>query len=237
MKYDWSPDVASHIWHICTKCWIDDPNERWSMSDVLKYLQDRDVTHMHTQPSARDAHGVTPPEGDHSESPTTSSDQAGQHQTILHELLASLSHLDYTESLCLEKESSLPVARGDVSDTYVTHLNMDGEMVKVAVSRTRTYKGRHVGSYAKVFKDSQNTIFQRFLTRQQMLANKMHIWSKLNHTNILKFVGYSMSKRGLPLLISVWMENGTVLDYLVQHADADILGLVSFNTARPLADF
>ena len=69
-----------------------------------------------------------------------------------------------------------------------------------------------------------------------MLTNRIQIWSKLDHPNILKFVGYGLSGEGLPLLISEWMENGTVESYLRMNANADVLGLVSFNTAEPLAD-
>jgi len=57
------------------------------------------------------------------------------------------------------------------------------------------------------------------------------VWSSLQHKNILKCLGFTYAfslegYRGLPALVSPWMENGTVIDYLEKNPNADRLQLV-----------
>ena len=54
----------------------------------------------------------------------------------------------------------------------------------------------------------------------------MKVWSKLWHPNVVEFVGYLTGEAGAPILVSRWMENGTALDYVKKHPDADISSLV-----------
>lgn len=53
------------------------------------------------------------------------------------------------------------------------------------------------------------------------------MWSRLYHPNILPFVGYALESEDCPLLISEWMENGTVNKYVKGHPDCDIHQIVS----------
>lgn len=53
----------------------------------------------------------------------------------------------------------------------------------------------------------------------------MITWSKLSHPNILSLLGYIVDDE-YPCLISEWMENGTVRQYLETHPELDILNLV-----------
>lgn len=59
----------------------------------------------------------------------------------------------------------------------------------------------------------------------QFLAKEMHIWSNLEHVNILPFQGYLL-ENDYPSFISEWIENGTAKTYLVQHTEYDIVHLV-----------
>lgn len=60
----------------------------------------------------------------------------------------------------------------------------------------------------------------------------MRVWIKLDHPNILKFMGYVVEENGFPALISEWMGNGTVLDYVKKHPDTDVFSLVSLLKTR-----
>ena len=48
----------------------------------------------------------------------------------------------------------------------------------------------------------------------------------LEHDNVLPCLGFALVD-GIPALVSYWMENGTLTDFLSQNKDADILSLVS----------
>ena len=54
----------------------------------------------------------------------------------------------------------------------------------------------------------------------------MKVWSKLWHPNVVEFMGFLTGEAGAPVLVSRWMENGTALDYVKKHPDADISSLV-----------
>ena len=65
-------------------------------------------------------------------------------------------------------------------------------------------------------------------------ANEMHIWYKLSHPRILQFLGFYVENEGYPYLISKWMKNGTVMEYLHDHPKADILSLVRVLTCASI---
>ncbi|EJD08127.1 kinase-like protein, partial [Fomitiporia mediterranea MF3/22] len=57
----------------------------------------------------------------------------------------------------------------------------------------------------------------------QSLVKEMYIWSKLEHPNILRFEGFFLGDDSYPHLVSRWMEDGTVLDYIRRHPGTDLL--------------
>lgn len=59
-----------------------------------------------------------------------------------------------------------------------------------------------------------------------MLIHEIRVWSRLNHPNILPFVGYALESNDCPLLISEWMEDGTINKYVKSHPDCDISHIV-----------
>lgn len=59
-----------------------------------------------------------------------------------------------------------------------------------------------------------------------MLRDEIRVWSRLIHPNILPFVGYALESEDCPLLISGWMENGTVNKYVKSHPDCDTQQIV-----------
>jgi len=49
------------------------------------------------------------------------------------------------------------------------------------------------------------------------------MWKRLNHPNIVPLLGATIDP---PQLVSDWMLCGDLVGYIVDHADADRLGLV-----------
>ncbi|KIJ27046.1 hypothetical protein M422DRAFT_127665, partial [Sphaerobolus stellatus SS14] len=98
------------------------------------------------------------------------------------------------------------VAGGGFSDIWLGKL--DGE--SVAIKRLRSFS---VAAKSKI----KPKLFQR-VWREYM------IWSSLSHPNILPFLGYSNifsesqnASCEVPALISPWMSNGTLLQYLEEN--------------------
>ncbi|KDQ16034.1 hypothetical protein BOTBODRAFT_97408, partial [Botryobasidium botryosum FD-172 SS1] len=58
------------------------------------------------------------------------------------------------------------------------------------------------------------------------LAREAKVWSQLRHPNVLPFLGLC-TLTSVPYLISPWMENGHVLDYVQTNPDADRVCLLA----------
>ncbi|KAJ7851493.1 kinase-like domain-containing protein [Mycena olivaceomarginata] len=57
---------------------------------------------------------------------------------------------------------------------------------------------------------------------QRSFYNEAFIWRQLNHPNVLSFLGISQTLfAGRPCMISPWMQNGTLLEYLEAHPSAN----------------
>ena len=48
----------------------------------------------------------------------------------------------------------------------------------------------------------------------QKVVNELHIWSKARHAFVLPLLGFYVDDSQLVHLVSEWMENGTLLDYM-----------------------
>lgn len=51
------------------------------------------------------------------------------------------------------------------------------------------------------------------------------MWAKLDHVNILKLEGYTLDG-DYPSLVSVWAENGTVIEYVKRFPNCDLIEVV-----------
>jgi serine/threonine protein kinase len=57
------------------------------------------------------------------------------------------------------------------------------------------------------------------------------VWKELEHPNILPFLGVDMTLRQPSYcLVSPWMENGNVLEFIKAHPNPDRLALVSMQS-------
>lgn len=65
------------------------------------------------------------------------------------------------------------------------------------------------------------------IDRPQLFYKEAVIWRRLSHENVLSFLG-AASPTLYPLaLVSVWMENGDIITYVLAHPEANRLSLVS----------
>ncbi|KAI5122712.1 hypothetical protein M0805_009765 [Coniferiporia weirii] len=61
----------------------------------------------------------------------------------------------------------------------------------------------------------------------KIAAREIYIWSKLIHPNVSLFLGFvENTNTGLPSLVSEWMENGSVLTYVKDHPERDVVPLI-----------
>ncbi|KAG9120178.1 hypothetical protein FRC07_004432 [Ceratobasidium sp. 392] len=56
-------------------------------------------------------------------------------------------------------------------------------------------------------------------------AKELRLWSKLKHDNVLELLGFAMFQERLAM-ISPWMKNGTLRDYVQEHPEVNRWGLV-----------
>ncbi|KAG9100251.1 hypothetical protein FRC06_004355 [Ceratobasidium sp. 370] len=115
---------------------------------------------------------------------------------------------DVTDKLDLGQCGTHPIAGGGFGDIY------QGMLVggaKVAIKCPRLFlKNDEQGS--KVLKN---------------IAREIYAWSKLRHPNILELIGLS-TFRGQISIVSSWMENGTLPEYVSKHPEADRFQLASY---------
>ena len=50
-------------------------------------------------------------------------------------------------------------------------------------------------------------------------------WKTLRHPNVLPLIGVTMEEKRL-VMVSEWMENGSIINFLEKESNADRLGLV-----------
>ncbi|KDQ11463.1 hypothetical protein BOTBODRAFT_456001 [Botryobasidium botryosum FD-172 SS1] len=61
---------------------------------------------------------------------------------------------------------------------------------------------------------------------ERRLKRETNVWSRLNHPNVLPFIGLYISAEPRSYMISPWMENGHALDYLKLNPETDRVQLL-----------
>ncbi|THG99472.1 hypothetical protein EW145_g7261 [Phellinidium pouzarii] len=131
-----------------------------------------------------------------------------QLQEVLYQTLKNLNNLDLTAQVTFD-DSDLRIRGGGYADVYIgTYMHLGRGAIKVAIKRLRFYSKDSLRELAK------------------LVAREIYIWSKLEHPNVLQLLGYIIEKDGLPSLVSEWMENGSVLEYVKGSEECDIMPLV-----------
>ena len=60
-----------------------------------------------------------------------------------------------------------------------------------------------------------------------MFCKEVVTWNTLRHPNVLPLIGATMAEAQFAM-ISEWMANGNISEFVKTHPDADRLGLVCF---------
>ncbi|KAI5118218.1 hypothetical protein M0805_004706 [Coniferiporia weirii] len=136
-------------------------------------------------------------------------------EDALRKVLSKLSHLDLTGRVI--SNSAIMKAHGGYCDIFIGSLSpvLPGHAwkVKVAIKRLRIHL-------------HDDRVFTKFL------AKEIHVWSRLDHPNVLPLIGY-MLEGAYPSLISEWIENGTVTNFLRDNPGTDI-GIIVLGIANGL---
>ncbi|KAI5120415.1 hypothetical protein M0805_006916 [Coniferiporia weirii] len=96
---------------------------------------------------------------------------------------------------------------GGYSDIFTGYCSTLPSNGKVAIKRLRM----HIAGDKKFHKK---------------LMKELHIWAKLDHPYILPFLGFFFESNDYPSLVSMWMDNGTILTYLDSHPECDLRVIV-----------
>ncbi|EJC99186.1 kinase-like protein [Fomitiporia mediterranea MF3/22] len=142
--------------------------------------------------------------------------QTTQYDTdsTLQRTLTKLTHLDLTGRVArVQYDTTAMQANGEYCDVFVGTISMQASKdpsdrlatvpkLKVAIKRMRVH-------------------IQKEREFDKLLAKELYVWSKLDHPNILPLQGFAL-EGAYPLVISEWLENGTVREYLQSHPQQDV---------------
>ncbi|KAG8911699.1 hypothetical protein FRC02_006456, partial [Tulasnella sp. 418] len=115
---------------------------------------------------------------------------------------------------CWTKFDDVPFMTGGHSDIYRARLEQGQqakEMQIIAVKVLRSIRIR------------PDCVPEEILRKR--LMREMRVWSQLQHSNIVPFLGYAFSG-SFPCMIAPWYENGSIPDYIARTPDADRTQLV-----------
>ncbi|KAI5119220.1 hypothetical protein M0805_007731 [Coniferiporia weirii] len=128
-------------------------------------------------------------------------------EELLKRALSTLSHLNLTGRIVVDFTRPC-IARGSFGEVHLSSCNIRGRgRVKVAVKRLLFN-----------LQDEPQII--------KILAKEIYILSKLFHPNIVPLIGFLPREGDYPAIVSEWMDNGSVMQYLRAHPECDLLHLV-----------
>ncbi|KAG8708243.1 GTP-binding protein Rho1 [Ceratobasidium sp. 394] len=119
--------------------------------------------------------------------------------------LATRGCPDITHRLDPDRFSEYPLYSGGFGEIYSGCMKAGGTKVAVKCAR------HHI-------QDDQNDHNMR------LIAREIHAWAKCDHENVLELFGLTQH-RGKLAVVSPWMENGNLRQYLTKNPDADRLDL------------
>ncbi|KAF9446619.1 kinase-like protein [Macrolepiota fuliginosa MF-IS2] len=99
---------------------------------------------------------------------------------------------------------------------------------RICVKVIKLYQKSHIMTALKASSILSHVFPTRLLTRKQVFLKEAAIWRQLQHPNLLPFYGvYHLDdSHGRICLISPWMENGAIVEYLRVHPGVKRLLLV-----------
>ncbi|KAI5122336.1 hypothetical protein M0805_002503 [Coniferiporia weirii] len=141
-----------------------------------------------------------------SEDPSSSGFESTSSDTLT-ATLATLAHLNL--SGCISYDDLVLKAYGGYCDIFFGECTVqtpDPHKKKVAVKRLRIH-------------------IQGDRDFAKRLAKELKVWSKLAHQNILPLLGFLL-EGPYPSLVSEWMDNGPVSQYIRNNVDCDVLRMI-----------
>ncbi|KAG8780328.1 hypothetical protein FRC12_023180 [Ceratobasidium sp. 428] len=117
------------------------------------------------------------------------------------QLLVAHRRQDVTKYIDPSSYDEFPISGGGFGDIYRGRV-LDG--TQVAIKRSR-------------FLASTTAESQKILKRS---AHELYVWSKYNHPNLLRLIGFAQF-RGQIAMVSPWMENGNLSEYIARNPGAD----------------
>ncbi|KAG9097249.1 GTP-binding protein Rho1 [Ceratobasidium sp. UAMH 11750] len=136
---------------------------------------------------------------------TAASSPSKRSITDVIQALAARGCPDITHRLAADRFSEHPLYSGGFGEIYSGYLTAGGTKVAVKCAR------HHI-------EDVQNDHNMR------LIAREIHAWAKCDHENVLELFGLTQH-RGKLAVVSPWMENGNLRQYLTKNPDADRLDL------------
>lgn len=161
-----------------------------------------------------------------------SSELTLQSQDVLRQLLERFEHLDLTGKLS-SKDPIIQKAHGGYGDVYVVHVWIRRKKIKCALKRLRFYIYKDK-DFAKV-RCLACSILRQCSEKEryrQLIAKEIRVWASLSHPNVLKLLGYILEENGFPSLISEWIGEGTVLEFVRNRPETNIVPLVRIVRSR-----
>ncbi|QRV89040.1 mitogen activated protein kinase kinase kinase [Ceratobasidium sp. AG-Ba] len=117
------------------------------------------------------------------------------------EILVRRGCVDVTNRLDHSQCGAYPISGGGFGDIFRGKLN-NGEPVAIKCRRLFLLEDR----------DGRKTV--------KRIARELHAWSRLKHPNVLELLGLALFRQRVAM-ISLWMANGTLLEYIKHNPQAE----------------
>ncbi|THH09475.1 hypothetical protein EW145_g1994 [Phellinidium pouzarii] len=205
-SFDDLPQWKQDVYRMCESCWTQDPANRITMADAVEVLTNQVL------PLKMDDSDLQPTPHAVSEITLAAPQDPVE---LLHQTLAHLNYLNLDGSVTFDNPHQY-YSTGGYAEIYIGTRDLpDRRQVKVAIKRLR-------------FSLRDKDLIAEYTVKE------LYIWSKLDHHNILQLWGFINDENDYPSLISEWMENGSVLQYVKKNPDCDVMRLI-IGTAEGLA--
>ena len=121
------------------------------------------------------------------------------------------------------KTTEYPIASGTFGDVWEGKYNDK----RVAIKALRAYQGDNVRKLRKVIRSIILMTFTAFANNHhQAFCKEVAMWKRIFHPNIVPFLGVSEGPAPISM-VSEWMPNGNVREYVAKNPEVSRLQLVS----------
>ncbi|KAF9645422.1 kinase-like protein [Thelephora ganbajun] len=226
------PTFTENLWILMQRCWYHDPHSRPTALEILQILLTP------TEPPAwKQLIGHTLPTNEHISLITSifsnrnevevlgnlSGDDAQAFIDVIDEVLDSLPQQIYRR--CLRYLYRICGRQVLLPKSLATPLCYNPtEMPQCRGGFADVWKGQYNGQEvaAKALRVSQTSNFDQIRRR---FCKEVVMWNTLRHPNVLPLMGVTMTENQF-VMVSEWMENGSINMYVKAHTDVNRPGLL-----------